>query len=54
MKEPKILFMKLLPYKSDKEVQEILDMLEKNIYSDTKIEIDKKRVKDIILKYELK
>jgi len=53
IKDPKTLLVKLLPYKNDEEVQSIIDILEKNIYSDAKIEIDKKIIKEIIKKYEL-
>jgi len=51
IKDPKRLLVKLLPYKNDEEVQSIIDILEKNIYSDAKIDIDKKIVKKIIKKY---
>jgi hypothetical protein len=53
IKEPKTLLVKLLPFKSDTDVQKILDIIEKNIYSDAKIEIDKKLLKEIIKKYNL-
>lgn len=53
LKEPKILLIKLLPFKDDKEVQDIVDMLEKNIYSSQSVEIDKRRVKAVVEKYEI-
>ncbi|WP_373036084.1 BatD family protein [Sulfurimonas sp.] len=53
IKEPKTLLIKLLPYKYDAEVQNIIDILEKNLYSDGKVEIDKKLLKEIIKKYNL-
>ncbi len=53
IKEPKILLVKLFPHRDDKDVQKIIDILEKNIYSDAKIEIDKKLLKEIIKKYKL-
>ncbi len=51
IKEPKILLVKLLPYTEDENVQNIINILEKNIYEDAKIEIDKKVVKEIIKRY---
>lgn len=53
IKDPKILLMKLLPFKSDEEVQKIVDILEKNIYLNEKIEIDKKVLKMILKKYSI-
>ncbi|EDZ61526.1 BatD-like protein [Sulfurimonas gotlandica GD1] len=53
IKDPKTLLIKLFPYRNDEEVQIIIDILEKNIYSDAKIEIDKKLLKEIIKKYNL-
>ncbi len=53
IKDPKAVLVKLFPYKNDEEVQKIIEILEKNIYSDAKIEIDKKLLKEIIKKYEL-
>ena len=51
IKEPKQLFVKLLPFKDDKDVQTILDSLEKHIYSNQGLDIDKKVLKEIMLKY---
>ena len=45
--------MKLLPYKEDKEVNNILEILENNLYSSEKKEIDKKVLKDILKKYNI-
>ncbi|MCF6309152.1 MAG: BatD family protein [Sulfurimonas sp.] len=53
LKEPKVLLMKLLPYKDDEEVGKIMDILEKNIYSNEKLEYDKKALKEILKKYEI-
>ena len=53
IKDSKTLFIKLLPYKDDKQVQEILDILEKNNYSDANIKIDKKILKKLIEKYNI-
>ncbi len=51
IKEPKELLIKLFPYRDDENVQKIVDILEKNIYSDAKIEIDKKMLKEVMKKY---
>ncbi|MBU1927813.1 BatD family protein [bacterium] len=53
IKEPKILLMKLLPYKEDAEVQDIMNILEKNIYANEKTKIDKEKLKEILKKYEI-
>lgn len=53
IKEPKLLLVKLMPYKNDAEVQKLVDILEKNIYSHEKNEIDKKVLKEIIKKYNI-
>ncbi len=54
IKEPKTLLVKLMPYQDDKKVSEIIDILEKNIYSNAKIEIDKKVLKEIVKKYSIR
>ncbi|MDY0124059.1 BatD family protein [Sulfurimonas sp.] len=51
IKDPKILLTKLLPYKDDREVAEIVEILEKNIYSSEKIEVDKKALKELLKRY---
>jgi hypothetical protein len=54
IKDEKLLLLKLLPYKeSDKDVQEIIDTLEANLYTETKKKIDKKLLKEIIKKYDI-
>ncbi len=53
IKDPKVLLVKLLPYKNDEEVQKIVDILEKNIYSNANIQIDKKLLKEIVKKYDI-
>lgn len=53
IKDTRVLLVKLLPYKNDEEVQKIVDILEKNIYSDEKVELDKKALKEIIKKYNI-
>ncbi len=54
IKDPKVLLIKLFPYKDDERVQKIVDILEKNIYSGEKIEIEKKEIKEILKKYDIK
>lgn len=49
--DEKMLLMKLLPYKQDKEVEEILDLLERNIYQGEKNKIERKRLKALVKKY---
>jgi len=53
LKDEKTLFIKLLPYKEDKEVAGIIDILEQNIYSKTKIVVDKKLLKEIVKRYDI-
>jgi hypothetical protein len=53
IKEPKLLLMKLLPFKEDAEIQSIMDILEKNIYANEKIKIDKEKLKEILKKYDI-
>ena len=45
--------MKLLPYKDNADVKKVVDILENNLYLDKKIELDKKSLKEIILKYDI-
>jgi len=49
--DEKALIVKLLPYRDDSEVQEFLDLLEENIYSKEKKNIDKKRLKALLERY---
>lgn len=53
IKDEKILLVKLLPFKDDKQVQEILDILENNIYSEDKKSVDKKLLKELLNRYEI-
>ena len=53
IKEPKTLLMKLLPYKEDPEVSEMIGILEKNIYEKQDLQIDKKLLKGIVKRYRL-
>jgi hypothetical protein len=52
-KNEKEILMKLMPYKDDADVQEILDCIESNLYSNTKQSIDKKLLKEIVKKYDI-
>jgi len=45
--------MKLLPYKDDKVVQEIIDTIETNLYSDKKVDLDKKTLKEVLNRYKI-
>jgi len=54
LKDPKVLVIKLMPFQDDVEVAKLIEELEKNIYSNGKIEIDKKLVKKLIKKYQFK
>jgi len=53
IKDHKMLLVKLLPFKEDEEVKNIVYILENNIYSDKKKDLDKKVLKEIIKKYEI-
>lgn len=53
IKDPKVLLVKLMPYKDDEKVKSIIDIIENNLYSNAKIELDKKLVKECLSKYEI-
>ena len=53
IKDPKVLLVKLMPFKDDKEVQDLIDILEKNIYSNAGITVDKKVINELIEKYNI-
>jgi len=53
IKNPKKLLVKLLPFKDDKEVKKILDNIEASLYSNEKLDIDKKVLKEILKRYKL-
>lgn len=53
IKEPKVLLAKLLPYRDDEDVKGIIEILEKNIYQNQNIYIDKKALNDILKKYNI-
>jgi hypothetical protein len=54
IKEPKVLLGKLLPFKDEKDANEIVEILEKNIYSGQKLEIDKKCLKEVLKRHNIK
>lgn len=54
IKDHKLLLVKLLPYKENDDVKKIVDVLENNLYSKEKKELDKKALKELINKYEIK
>jgi len=51
LKNPKILLIKLLPYKDNDDVKEIIEMIESNFYGDKRDTLDKKKLKAIVKKY---
>lgn len=54
LKDEKLLLIKLLPFKEkDFEVKTIIEILEKNIYSDQKESIDKAKLKEIMKRYNI-
>ncbi len=53
IKEPKELLVKLMAYKEDTEVKRLIEILEKNIYINEKIEIDKKALKEVLKRYKI-
>lgn len=54
IKDPKVLLVKLMPYKDDEKVEGILDAIEKHLYSGAKLDLDKKLVKECLEKYEIR
>lgn len=53
LKDTKMLLVKLMPYKDNQEVKEIVAILESNLYTEKKTDVDKKTLKDIIKRYEI-
>ncbi len=53
IKEPKELLAKLMAYKEDAEVKRLIEILEKNIYANDKVELDKKTLKEILKRYRI-
>ncbi|MDF1876434.1 BatD family protein [Sulfurimonas sp. SAG-AH-194-L11] len=54
IKDEKVLLIKLLAFKdSDKDVEELVRILENNIYSKEKIALNKKKLKEVLKKYDI-
>jgi len=53
LKEPKSLLIKLMPYRDDAEVANMIESLERSIYSDGVLEIDKKALKEVLKRYQI-
>jgi len=54
IKNEKTLLIKLLPYKeSDEDVVALIKILENNIYSKEKLPLDKKRLKEVLKRYDI-
>ena len=53
IKDEKKLLIKLMPYSEDKEVQQIIDILEHNIYAKDKKIVDKKLLKEVLKQYDI-
>lgn len=53
IKDPKVLLIRLLPYKEDSEVQKIIEQLENSIYSGDELNLDKKVLKELVKKYKI-
>ncbi len=54
IKDEKLLLIKLLPYKEiDRDVEDLVRILENNIYNKEKIILDKRMLKEVLHKYEI-
>ena len=53
IKDEKLLLIKLLPYKDDEDVQKVLNILESNLYMGKKESVDKKLLKELIMRYKI-
>ncbi len=53
IKDEKKLLIKLMPFTEDADVQNIVDILEHNIYSKDKKQIEKKLLKEVLKKYDI-
>ena len=51
IKDKKLLLIRLLPFKDEVDVKKVVDILEKNIYENQNIELDKKLLKEVVKKY---
>jgi hypothetical protein len=52
IKDPKKLLMKLLEFRDDEEVKKMIEILEKNIYKNQNIELDKESLNRIRSRYK--
>ncbi len=52
-KDEKLLFMKLLAFRDDPEVAAMLDRLEQNLYTQSKVKIDKKELQSLLKRHKL-
>ncbi len=53
IKNHKVLLVKLIPYKENEDVKEIVSILESNLYSSSQEKIDIKVIKEIVKKYKI-
>ncbi|MDA7818001.1 BatD family protein [Sulfurimonas sp.] len=53
IKDPKNLLLKLVNHSDDEDVKMIVDKLEKSIYANEKLEIDKKILKEVLKRYDI-
>ena len=53
LKDHKTLLIKLLPFKENEDVKEIVTVLENNLYSQEREHLDAKKLKEIVKKYKL-
>ena len=53
LKDHKMLLVKLMPFKDNADVKELVELLESKLYKGTEKNIDKKMIKEIIKKYEI-
>ena len=53
MKDYKIVLVRLMPYKENKDVKEMVSLLENNVYSKVKKELDTKVLKELLKKYKI-
>lgn len=53
LKDHKVLLVKLMPYKENKDVKIIVDILENNLYKEEKISLNKKDLKAVVNKYAI-
>ena len=53
IKDEKLLFMKLLPYRDDSDVAVLMEILENNSYSNEKKPLDKRLLKEVLKRYKI-